>query len=157
MTKLLDEQVRATEPAGQEHVKLVARALQVFGVHGTEFGELRDRRHQLVEAIAEFSDDRLATDLLVGCCSTFHLFRFSLSDQEGRFLRAPAPPLLNAVGLTPGRPGRACSPRRIGPPFLRCAVLSGWPQVLPGTPAGCQAGISCFLPLPIKSARPISL
>ena len=45
VAELLHEEVGAAEPAGQEHEELVARALQVVGVQGAQFGDERLGQH----------------------------------------------------------------------------------------------------------------
>lgn len=60
-----DKQVGSAEPAGEEHVELVARALQVVRVHRAQFGELGDGFHQRVETVAQAGNPGVAADLVV--------------------------------------------------------------------------------------------
>ncbi|MPM72650.1 hypothetical protein SDC9_119626 [bioreactor metagenome] len=154
MAEFLDEQVGTAEPAGEELVQLVARTGQAFRVHRAQLLELGDAVHQFVEAVGEPADRRCATDFLVdGGLLCFHAF--SLLHRGDLVLRGPgwrAPPV---AGRGPPVPLRVAAVGRGAPPFLS-GVWRMAPAAFSPVPAGCQAGTSCFLPLPIRSARPIS-
>src|SRR5574343_1111232 len=66
MAKIYTEKVQHSETSCQENVELVARSLQIIGMHGEQFGKLWDCIHQFVEAITQAANCRIATDFVIG-------------------------------------------------------------------------------------------
>ena len=72
VAEFFNKKIRATEPAGKEHVELVTRDLEVFRVHGAQFLELGYGIHQFIKAVAKLADTGVAADFFIGGCGFFH-------------------------------------------------------------------------------------